>query len=72
MNLKKHLEELVPELIRLRRDFHQYPELGFKEFQTQEKIIAYLNNTGIETSKIAKTGVKAILSGKKQGRTILH
>ncbi len=71
MNLKKHLEELVPQLIRLRRDFHQYPELGFKEFQTQEKIIAYLNNTGIETKKIAKTGVKAILSGKKQGRTIL-
>ncbi|MBT6337759.1 MAG: amidohydrolase [Desulfobacula sp.] len=71
MNLKKHLEELVPELIRLRRDFHQHPELGFKEFQTQEKIIAYLNKTGIETRKIAKTGVKAILSGKKQGRTIL-
>ena len=71
MNLKKHLEELVPELICLRRDFHQYPELGFKEFQTQEKIIAYLNNTGIETRKIAKTGVKAILSGEKQGRTIL-
>ena len=71
MNLKKHLEALFPELIHLRRDFHQHPELGFKEFQTQEKIIAYLDNTGIETRKIAKTGVKAILSGKKQGRTIL-
>ncbi len=45
MELKKELEKLKPELIALRRDFHRYPELGFKEFRTQEKIIAYLDNS---------------------------
>ncbi|THB74972.1 MAG: amidohydrolase [Desulfobacteraceae bacterium] len=51
------------ELKRLRRDFHQYPELGFQEFKTQEKILHYLSNHGIPAQKIAGTGVKAILQG---------
>jgi amidohydrolase len=71
MNLKRELEKLKPELIALRRDFHQYPELGFKEFRTQKKIIAYLNNLDIQTKKIAKTGVVGVLSGKRKGRTLL-
>jgi len=51
MELKKELENLKPELIALRRDFHRYPELGFKEFRTQKKIIAYLQNIDIEAKK---------------------
>jgi amidohydrolase len=71
MDFKTELEKLRPELIALRRDFHKYPELGFKEFRTQKKIIAYLKNIDIETKEIAKTGVVGILSGKRKGRTIL-
>lgn len=69
--MNRMLKKLVPELIALRRDFHQYPELGFKEFATQKKIIAYLNNVGVKAQKIAKTGVVGALSGNRQGRTIL-
>ena len=69
MTLKKQLDKLVPEMVQLRRDFHQYPELGFKEFKTGEKITAYLGKLGIETKKIAKTGVVGVLSGGKQGKT---
>lgn len=71
MTLKKQLGELVPELIRLRREFHQHPELGFKEFRTQEKIIRYLDAVGIETRKIAETGVQGVLQGKTPGPTLL-
>ena len=53
MNLERELEKLKPELIALRRDFHQYPELGFKEFRTQKKIITYLNTLDIQTEEIA-------------------
>jgi amidohydrolase len=71
MELKKELEKLKPELIALRRDFHRYPELGFKEFRTQKKIIAYLENIDIEAKEIATTGVVGVLSGKRKGKTIL-
>lgn len=71
MDFKKQLQKLMPELIALRRDFHTYPELGFKEFRTQKKIIAYLENIDIEAKEIATTGVVGVLSGKRKGRTIL-
>jgi amidohydrolase len=69
--MNRMIKKLVPELIALRRDFHQYPELGFKEFATQKKIITYLDNVGVKAKKIAKTGVVGALSGNRQGRTIL-
>jgi amidohydrolase len=71
MDFKRELEKLRPELIALRRDFHQYPELGFKEFRTQKKIIAYLNTLDIETNEIATTGVMGVLSGKRKGNALL-
>ncbi len=69
--MNRMLKKLVPELIALRRDFHQYPELGFKEYATQKKIIKYLDNVGVKTKKIANTGVVGALSGNRQGKTIL-
>ena len=43
------------ELISLRRRFHNNPELGFSEFETQEFIINYLKELGLNPKKIAKT-----------------
>ncbi len=51
-------------IIRLRREFHREPELSFKEFKTQEKIIKTLNDLGIEPEKIAGTGVAATIHGR--------
>ena len=39
---------LKDETIRLRRDFHKYPESGFCEFRTASKIIEYLRDLGCE------------------------
>ena len=45
------------EVIRLRRDFHMHPELGFEENRTSGIVRDYLNDLGIETRVMAKTGV---------------
>lgn len=41
-------EEERDELIRLRRDFHKYPETGWLEMRTSAKIAEYLTNLGME------------------------
>jgi len=63
--------ELKQEIIDLRRDFHMHPELGFKEHRTAEKIEAYLQNIGFETSRVAKTGVTALLETNKPGPVLM-
>ena len=72
MDIKKKIETLKQEMVELRRDFHQNPELGFQEYRTQEKVIEYLKACGLDNvKKIAGTGVAALLSGKKPGKTVL-
>ena len=71
MKIKRLVKTCHPELIKLYRDFHAYPELGFQEFHTQEKIIAYLSAIGLEPRKIAETGVVTELHGFRPGATVL-
>lgn len=71
MAIHSQIQMQMPEIIRLRRDFHQHPELGFREFRTQERIMAYLDGLGLKPEKMAGTGVKAVLAGRNPGRTIL-
>ena len=71
MKIKQRVKACHPELIELYRDFHTSPELGFQEFRTQEKIIAYLSAIGLEPRKIAATGVVAELHGFRPGATVL-
>ncbi|MBL6991177.1 MAG: amidohydrolase [Bacteriovoracaceae bacterium] len=61
---------LSDHLTTLRRDFHKYPELGFKEVRTSKVIEEYLQNLGIETKKIATTGIIGTLKGKLPGKVI--
>lgn len=54
-----------------RRDFHQHPELGNREFRTSKIIAAHLKSLGLDTREnMAKTGVVAILKGGKPGPCI--
>src|SRR5690554_1231541 len=72
MDVKKRIATLNDELVALRRDFHQYPELGFEEFRTQEIVMKYLkDDCGLEPKKIAGTGVVALIKGGKPGKTIM-
>jgi len=59
-------KEVEPRVIEWRRDFHQNPELGNKEFRTSEKVAEHLRRLGMEVkTKVAHTGVVGILRGKK-------
>ncbi|RBN50274.1 amidohydrolase [Flavobacterium psychrolimnae] len=54
-----------------RRDFHQNPELGNREFKTAKKIAVHLQSLGIEVQTgVAKTGVVGILKGGKPGPVV--
>jgi amidohydrolase len=56
----------------LRRDFHMYPELGFREIRTAGIVARELQTLDIEvTTGIAKTGVIGLLEGAKPGPVVL-
>jgi amidohydrolase len=63
-------ESLEAWIIRLRREFHRYPELSFEEYETQKRILKVLGELGIEARKIADTGVLASIRGTMPGPCI--
>ena len=63
-------EALEAWIIRLRREFHRYPELSFEESETQKRILKILGELGIEARKIADTGVLASIRGTLPGPCI--
>lgn len=68
--LKTKAAEIEEWIINIRRDFHKYPELGFEEYRTRDKIIEYLEEMNIEYNIIATTGVVGIIRGKEKGKTV--
>jgi amidohydrolase len=60
-------QEVDAKVIELRRDFHQHPELGNREFRTSEIIAEYLTKLGLDVQTgVAHTGVVALLLGKSK------
>jgi amidohydrolase len=54
-----------------RRDIHQHPELGNREFRTSKLVAAHLQELGIEVrTGVAHTGVIGILRGGKPGPVV--
>ncbi|MFM9276642.1 M20 metallopeptidase family protein [Paenibacillus jiagnxiensis] len=65
------LEELFPEMVACRRDFHMYPELSFMEEETPRKIAAFLSELGLEVrTGVGGKGVVATLKGGRPGKTV--
>ena len=63
------IESLV---IDWRRDIHQNPELGNREFRTAEMVANHLRSLGIEVETgVAHTGVIGVLRGGRPGPTVL-
>ena len=64
-------EALEAKVVAWRRDFHQNPELGNREFKTAEKVAAHLKSLGIEVKMgVGKTGVVGVLKGGKPGPVV--
>lgn len=59
-------------LYKIRRDLHKIPELGFKEFKTQEYLLNYLKQLPGERLVIRtwETGIFVKISGKNPKKTI--
>ena len=69
--ITKKAESLESKVIAWRRDFHQNPELGNREYKTAEKIASHLRSLGIEVQTgVGKTGVVGILKGGKPGPVV--
>ncbi len=69
--INQKAESLEAKVVAWRRDFHQNPELGNREFKTAEKVAAHLKSLGIEVKTgVGKTGVVGILKGGKPGPVV--
>jgi len=65
------IEAIHGQLIEWRRDIHQHPELGNREFRTSKIVADHLRSLGIEvTTEVAHTGVVGLLKGGLPGPVI--
>ncbi|MFC3282310.1 M20 aminoacylase family protein [Litchfieldella rifensis] len=65
------IDDLLPELVALRRDLHTHPELAFKEERTAGIVAAELHQLGLEVHEgIAGTGVVGTLRHGQGTRSI--
>jgi len=69
--LDQQAKEIEARVIEWRRNFHQNPELGNREFKTGAQIAGHLKSLGMKVLyPVAKTGVVGILEGGKPGPVI--
>jgi amidohydrolase len=69
--IAKIAEARSPELIALRRQLHQQPELAFEEHETAKAVATFLSKLAIKfKSGVGKTGVVAVIEGAKPGKTV--
>lgn len=71
MAVIERIAQYQDELVAIRRDFHEHPELGMQETRTSGIVADYLRQWGIDVhTGIGKTGVVGVLEGKANGRMI--
>ena len=67
----KLTQELTPQVVTWRRDFHQHPELGNRETRTAKVVADELRRLGYDVrTGVAHTGVVAVLKGARPGPTV--
>ena len=65
------VRDVTPRVVAWRRDLHQNPELGNREFRTSKIVAAHLQSLGLEVrTGIAHTGVVGVLRGGRPGPVI--
>jgi amidohydrolase len=63
-HLKAEIDERVPDLVAMRRDLHEHPELAFEEVRTSNIVAQRLQALGLDVrTNVAKTGVVGLLRG---------
>ncbi len=65
-------QAIEAQMLAWRRDFHQHPELGNREFRTAGVVAAHLRALGLDevTTEVAHTGVVGLLKGGLPGPVV--
>ena len=71
MDLLKEAAEIEPEIIKIRREIHQKPELAYREEVTSKLVAERLEALGIQVKRgVGGTGVLGVLKGPRPGRVV--
>ena len=69
--IDREVERYAADIIELRHQIHQNPELGNREFETARLVADHLRALGMEVQTgIAHTGVVALLRGGRPGPVV--
>jgi amidohydrolase len=69
--IKTRTPDLSEELVALRREFHQHPELSHHEERTARVVADYLRDLGLSVKTgLAGHGVVGVLKGRRPGRAV--
>ncbi|KYO66576.1 M20 metallopeptidase family protein [Thermovenabulum gondwanense] len=72
MYINELINKNIEEIIKIRREIHQYPELGYEEYRTSAMVAEKLSAMGLTVKTgVAGTGVVADLCGSKEGKSVL-
>jgi len=70
--IRREAQDLAADTVALRRDLHAHPEVAFEEVRTAAVIAEHLRALGLEPrTGLGGTGIVAVLSGERPGRTVL-
>ena len=70
--LDAKITALEDKVVAWRRDIHEHPELGNREFRTSQLVADHLRALGLEVKTgVAHTGVVALLRGARPGPVVL-
>lgn len=69
--VQEMVENIYPQLVNIRRDLHQHPELGLEEYRTSAVVLDYLKQWNIKvTQLIGETAIVGLIEGKQGEKTI--
>ena len=72
LDFKQEAAARYDDMVRVRRDLHQHPELGFQEVRTAGIVAETLTGLGLEVQTgVGQTGVVALLEGARPGPNVL-
>jgi len=63
-------DKYFPDMVKIRRTLHMYPETAFLEYRTSEYIKEVLKKLNIPYKSVAKTGIVADITGSGAGKTL--
>ncbi|MGO4406318.1 M20 family metallopeptidase [Bosea sp. RAF48] len=70
--IERHVAEIEPQLIAIRRDIHAHPEIGFETARTAEIVAQELERIGLVPQRgVGRSGVVAEITGGAPGPCLL-